>query len=212
MEQQEIVVYKGQITKLENQAIEVTIASPEDNAKATELKGALKEKAKTLKARKEEITKPLNAALTSARALFAPLEDQIEAADTIIGRKLRAYKQKVEAEARAEAEKIAAKVEAERRKIEEQLAARKITESKAEQKLDQSLQKAEQKLESIPTIQKTTHTAYGQVQFRKIKKVRIVDAAALPREYLIPDEVLIRRDALAGKEIPGVEVYIEESV
>jgi hypothetical protein len=61
-------------------------------------------------------------------------------------------------------------------------------------------------------VENTTRGNIGEVQVRKIRKVRIVDAALLPREYLIPNEVVIRRDALGGKQIPGVEIYDEEVI
>lgn len=212
MEEKELTVLKGQVTKLENLANEITIATPEENAAATELKAKLKEIGKTLKDRKEEITGPLNAALKSARALFAPLEERYETAETIVGKKLIAYKQKVEAEARAEEAKIAAKLEAERAKLEAEVEAGKITAEKAEAKLDVKLQKAEEKLESVEKVDKTVQTAHGQVQFRKIKKVRITNEELIPRYYLVVDTVKVRRDVLAGMDVPGAEIYEEETV
>lgn len=190
MEDKELTVLKGQVTKLENLAVEITIATPEENVVATELKAKLKEIGKTLKDRKEEITKPLNEALKSARALFTPLEERYETAETIVGKKLIAYKQKIEAEARAEEAKIAARVEKGTLRIET----------------------AERKLESIEKVEKTIQTNHGQVQFRKIKKVRIINETLIPRNYLVVDMVAVRRDALAGINIPGAEVYEEETV
>lgn len=212
MEEKELTVLKGQVTKLENLATEITIATPEENAAATELKARLKEIGKTLKDRKEEITGPLNTALKSARALFAPLEERYETAEAIVGRKLIAYKQKVEAEARAEEAKIAAKLEAERAKLEAEVAAGKITAEKAEEKFDVKVEKASEKIENVAKIEKTTQTSHGQVQFRKLKKVRIVDETLIPRNYLVVDMVAVRRDVLAGMQVAGAEMYEEETV
>ena len=102
IETKELAVLKGQVSKLETQANAVTITTSEENEVATNLKAKLKEIGNTIKARKEEITKPLNVALKSARELFAPLEAQFESAENIVGRKLLVYKQKVEADVRAE--------------------------------------------------------------------------------------------------------------
>lgn len=190
IDQKEIVVLKGQVTKLDNQANELTITTPEQNAAAIELKAKLKDTAKQIKERKEAITKPLNDALKSARELFAPLEKQFEEADTIVGRKLLAYKQKVDAEARAKEEKIAERVEKGTLKIET----------------------AEKKIEQIQRTEKTVQTDHGKVQFRKIKKVRIIKAEEVPDQYWVLDQVAIRKDALMGVVIPGVEVYEEETV
>lgn len=190
IENKELTILKTQISKLETQANAVTIATPEENAAATNLKAKLKEMGNTIKKRKEEITKPLNTALRSARELFAPLEKQFESAENIVGRKLLAYKQKVEAETRAAEEKIAKRVEKGTMKIET----------------------AEKKIGQLPTVQKTVQTDHGKVQFRKIKKVRLTNRELIPDQYLIVDMVAVRRDALAGKVIPGVEVYEEEIV
>lgn len=181
---------KAQVSKLENKANEITITTAEENATATELKAKLNETKKQIKDRKEEITKPLNAALSSARALFAPIEDSFEKAESILARKLIAYKQKVEAETRAAEDKLAARVE----------------------KGTMKLETAERKIDALPTVQKTVQTDHGRVQFRKIKKVRITNPDLVPDQYWVLNEVLIRKDALAGTPIAGVEVYEEEIV
>lgn len=187
-----MTVYKSQISKLENQANELTITTPEENVLATELKAKLKEIGKRIKDRKEEITKPLNEALKSARQLFAPLEEQFENAETIVGRKLLAYKQKVDAEIRAKEDEIA----------------RKAAEGKIK------LETAEKKMEKLDEkrIEKTVQTSHGQVQFRKIKKVRIINKDLIPDKYWVLDEVLIRKDVLAGIPVSGAEMYEEETV
>src|SRR5258708_4199763 len=92
----ELVAVKAQVSRLENQANEIIITTPEENMAAMNLKAKLKEAAKTLTTRKEAITKPLNIALKSARELFAPLEKQLDIADSIIGKKLIVYKQVVD--------------------------------------------------------------------------------------------------------------------
>ena len=181
---------KAQVSKLENKANEITITTAEENATATELKAKLNETKKQIKDRKEEITKPLNAALSSARALFAPIEDSFEKAESILARKLIAYKQKVEAETRAAEDKLAARVE----------------------KGTMKLETAERKIDALPTVQKTVQTDHGRVQFRKIKKVRITNPDLVPDQYWVLNEVLIRKDALAGTPIADVEVYEEEIV
>lgn len=193
IDQKEMTVYKSQISKLENQANELTIANADENAIATELKAKLKEIGKRIKDRKEEITKPLNEALKSARQLFAPLEEQFENAETIVGRKLLAYKQKVDAEIRAKEEKIAHDLEAGKIKNIET----------AERKMDVLAEKK---------IEKTTQTSHGTVQFRKIKKMRIINRDLIPEKYWVIDEILLRREVLAGMQVEGAEMYEEETV
>lgn len=190
IETKELAPLKGQISKLEKNANEIQITTSEEYGSAIALKAKLKEIGKEITAKKESITKPLNEALKSARALFAPLEEQYKTAENLVGRKLIDYKQKVEAENREKEAKIAARVE----------------------KGTMKEETAEKKLEEIKTPEKTIATDHGKVQFRKIKKVRITDENLIPRKYFVPDNVLIQKDALAGIEIPGVIVVEEEIV
>lgn len=212
IENKELITLKSQVSKLENQANAVTITTPEENALAIDLKAKLKDIGQTIKARKEEITKPLNVALKSARELFAPIEEQYETAENIVGRKLIGYKQKVEAEARMKEKAIADKLEAERIRLAKEVEAGKITEAQAEKKLDTKLEKAEEKMGNLEKVEKTTQTKHGQVQFRKIRKVRITDLNLIPDQYWIIDEVKLRKDVLAGVVIPGAIIFEEEIV
>lgn len=192
IEQKEITVFKSQVSKLENKANELTITNADENAIATELKAQLKDIGKTIKTRKEQITKPLNEALKSARELFAPIESHFENAETIVGNKLLAYKKKVDAEIRAKEEKIARDAESGKIKIET----------------------AEKKMEKLndKKIETHTDTSHGRVQFRKVKRVRVVNKFLIPDQYWILDDVSIRRDVLAGVVVPGAEMYEEETV
>lgn len=190
IETKELAVLKTQVSKLENQATAVTIESAEDYSAAVDIVSKLKEAGSNIKVKKESITKPLNEALKNARNLFAPIEEQFERAEGIVKQKLLTYKRKVDAEAAAKEAAIAQKVEDGKMKLET----------------------GERKLDEIERVETTTRGKVGEVQVRKIKKVRIADETALPRQYLIPDQVAIRRDALSGITIPGVEVYEEETI
>ena len=191
IETQEIEVYKSQVSQLEQQANKLSIASPEENAIAIQLKATLDKTWKEIKLKKETITKPLNEALKNARALFAPLEEVFENADEIVGRKLLDYKRKVDEDARKAEAKIAADLESGKIK---------------------KIETAERRIENLEQVQKTTHTQAGDVQFRKIKKVRITSLDLLPDAYWIVDEVKLRKDVLAGIVVPGAEMFEVETV
>jgi len=190
IESKELVTLKSQVSKLDNQANEITITTPEENASAIELKAKLKDIGKQIKERKEAITKPMNEALRSARALFAPLEEKFENAENLVGRKLLDYKRKMDEQARIEEEKIAARFE----------------------KGNIKAETAERKIEEIQRTEKTVVTDHGKVQFRKIQKVRVVDEKLIPDSYWVIDQVLLRKDVLAGIVVPGAEKYEEEIV
>jgi len=200
----EVTVLKAQMSKLETKANSITITNAEEQTDAIDLVSKLKETGSKIKESKESITKPLNEALKNARNLFAPLEEQFKNAETIIKAKLLAYAQKVNAEAQAKEQKIADRVE------------------KGTLKLDT----AEKKLDQIERVDNTTHGNVGSVSIKKIKKVRygnLVDLSSklgdgakenlidlIKDGYLIWDETKVRKDALGGKTIYGIEIYEEE--
>jgi len=187
---QELTLIKTRVSKLENQAVSVLIESQDDYVNAVDIVSKLKETGSEIKNRKESITKPLNESLRNIRELFKPIEDQFANAERIIKEKILGYKRKKDEEARAEEAKIAARM------------------AKGTIKLET----AERKMVEIERVENTTRGAVGEVQIKNVRKVRISDESAVPRKYLVPDMVLIRRDALTGIDIPGVEVYNEESV
>jgi hypothetical protein len=138
--------------------------------------------------KKNSILKPLNEAVKNIRNLFAPVEKNLENAEFLIKKEIEKYQLEKEAKAEKEKQKIAEKVES-----------GKI-----------SFEKAIEKIEKIEEVPKNIQSENGRIDFRMVKRVVIENPELLPREYLIPDEVKIRRDALSGKEIPGVRVYEEK--
>lgn len=189
-EEKEIIVLKGQISKLENLATELSITTPEENGIAIELKAKLKDIGKQIKDRKEAITKPLNVALKSARELFAPIEAKYDFAENLVGRKLLDYKRKVDEEARIKEAKIAESFE----------------------KGNIKAETAERKIDQIQRVEKTVQTDHGKVQFRTIQKVRVIDEKLIPDSYWEINQTLLRKDVLAGVVVPGAEKYEEEIV
>lgn len=190
IETKELAPLKAQISKLENQATAIVIGSQEEYGTAIDIVSKLKDTGSIIKEKKESITKPLNEALRNARDLFRPVEIQFENAERIIKEKLLAYKRKVDEEARAKEAKIAAQAE----------------------KGTIKLETAERKIGEIERVENTTRGKVGEVQVRKVKKVRITNESLIPRKYLVPDMVAIRRDALGGVPITGVEVYEEDLI
>jgi len=181
---------KARATKMQAVVDALVIKDQIGLNEATKIRSGIKDVAKQIDAKKKEITAPLNTALKNVRALFAPVETACEEASRAVDRKVIVYSQEVEKTRQEEETRLAARVEKGTLKVET----------------------AAKKMEALPEAQRHVETDRGSMTIRKIRKTRIVDLALLPREYLVPDEVLIRKDALAGKVIPGVEVYEEDSV
>jgi len=189
IETKELAVIKGQLSKAESKVNDIVIKSQEDYVQAIDVLGKMKELGKLIKNRKEAITKPMNEALKSARELFRPIEEQFESAQHTIEGKLLTYKRKVDDEARAKELDLAKKVEE-----------GKITVESAAKKMD--------KVERVDaTVQGNKGSTF---QVRKVKDFEVIDRDLVPDEYWQLDMVSVRRDALAGKEIPGVRVFEKE--
>lgn len=186
----ELQVVKSNTTKAANAADSLKIESEEDMAEATELLSKVNKVGDMIKARKEAITKPLNAALKSARDIFRPMEDAQSAAKRTISQKMIAYQTKVEEERKKKEAQVAARVEKGTMKIET----------------------AAKKMEALPEVKTNVQTKSGSVSFKTVRNVKVVDETKVPREYLQLDMVKIRKAALAGEKIAGVEVVEEKQL
>jgi len=185
----ELAPIQANVSKAEQAATQLSIKTDEDNNKASELLIKIKTVGKQIKDAKEKITKPANEILKNARAFFSPMEKQFDNAEFIVKGKMGEYKMAQDAKALKETQKIEAKVEAGK----------------------MSFEKAAEKIEAV-TPQKSVETKSGGVQYRTIKEVILEDESKLPREYLVPDMVKIRKVALAGVEIAGVKVVDKQVV
>lgn len=190
IENKEVSLVKQQATKALNAATELTIASADDMVKATDLLSKIKTVGKMIKERKEQITKPLNEALSSARDLFRPIEDDTSAAEKVIKGKMLTFQAAEEAKARKEEERIAARVE------------------KGTMRADT----AAEKMQNIVQAPTAVQGKVGAVKTMTIKKYRIVDETKIPREYLIPNMPAITEALKAGTVVPGAEMYEEKVI
>ena len=183
-EDKELKIVKQNTDKAMSAAQALTIEKDEDMTGATELLTKINLAGDMIKKRKEEITKPLNEALKSARDLFRPLEDAQQNAKNIVAEKMIAYRRAVEENRRKEEAKLAARVE----------------------KGTMKMETAQRKMEELPQEQKSVKTDAGAVSFKETPVPVIFDEAQIPRQYLVPDMVKINKAVRAGIEIPGIKV------
>lgn len=187
---------KRQVTTAVNRANDLTIDSPESLSAATDILKAVKDAGKVVKARKEEITKPLNDALKSARDLFRGIEADLTTGERIIKDKMLDYSNEVEAKRAAEAAKLEKRVE------------------KGTMRVDTAMRK----MDDLETVDSSVKGAKGSVQFREVRTVKIVDPTKIPLKYLMDEKVLaalttaVRQDVLNGTRVDGVEVVTERQV
>ena len=190
IENKEVSLVKQQATKALNAANELTIASQEDMVKATDILSKIKTVGKMIKERKEQITKPLNEALSSARDLFRPIEDDTSAAEKVIKTKMLTWQSAEDARAKKEEDRITARVE------------------KGTMRADT----AAEKLQNIAPAPTAVQGKVGAVKTMIIKKYRVTDETKLPREYLMPNMPAITEALKAGTVIPGAEMYEEKVI
>lgn len=199
VETKEVSVVKQQATKALGAAQLLTIKSSDDMKAATDMLSKMKTVAKMMKERKEAITKPLTEALNSARDLFKPIETDLADAERLVKSKMIAFQDAQEKAADEQRMKLAQRVEKGTMKPETAVA----------------------KMEAIQAPETHVQGNVGSVQTRKVKKVRFLEITKLEGPQIIKlalagylqwNEVAARRDALAGKEIPGAEVYEEKVI
>jgi len=145
---------------------------------------------KFIETEKEKLVGPAKAIIAEAKDKYDPFIKKCQNAEIVLKQKATKYMEEKEAK-RIEAEKkIVEKVENGRLKPEN----------------------AVKKIEALPETQKTIKSENGSgLRMAKRRTAVIVNPDLVPDEYWIIDEVKVRKDALAGKEIPGVEIK-EESV
>jgi hypothetical protein len=72
---------------------------------------------------------------------------------------------------------------------------------------------AAQKLEILGESGKGSEGEIGKSSIREVRKVRIIDEQAIPREYMSPNMTMITEAIIRqGLIISGVEVFIEKSI
>lgn len=187
---------KRQVTTAVNRANDLVIDSNDSLAAATDILKQVKDAGKIVKARKEEITKPLNDALKSARDLFRGIEADLTSGERIIKDKMLDYESEIETARAAEAAKLEARVE------------------KGTMRVDTAMRK----MDDLNTVDSQVKGAKGSVQFRIVRTIKIVDPTKIPLKYLMDEKVLaalataVRTDVLNGTKVEGVEIVEEKQV
>lgn len=156
------------------------VSSPDQIAFASELLVDVKGKLKHLEERLAEITKPLNAALKSARDLFRPAVDAYGEAEVILKQKIAAAHEAIAAENR-----------------------------RAMLAAQEAMQQGNVMGAALATAAIAERPQVEGVRTREAWTFRVVDARLVPREFLVVDEKKIRAHVAAhgdAQPIPGVSI------
>ncbi len=184
--------------KLFDEAATVTIRSETQLKGATEALAIVRSTQKNIKKQKDPIVKGINESLKLVRDLFRPAEEKLAAAESNLKTAMLKYQQRVEAKAVKQADAIEEKVDSG----------------------EMGLQEGMGKLSNIKQAPKSVQTESGGIQYRVVKKIRIVNVGELPPSYFMRESVVealrkeVANDVLRQhKEVPtGAELYEEKIV
>lgn len=193
----QIETEKQQVEKALQVVDALAITTKPEYEKAVEVGTRIKQVAKIITERKEQITKPLNESLKSVRALFKPLEDTLDKAEGELKTKMLAFRE-IERRAEEEARK---KAEEEIKKQQELLKKGEINSMEAGKKEIE----AKMEVEKLK-VEKTVKSDSGAKATEKfITEYVVVDKTKIPFVFLEPDMVKIKQAFKDGQPVPGVE-------
>lgn len=88
---QDVEIIKKEVNILEEIAKQLVINNDKDLEESSENLSKVKKVGKIIKERREEITKPMLASLSSVRQLFKPIEETCENVEKIVKEKIKIY-------------------------------------------------------------------------------------------------------------------------
>lgn len=181
----------------------LVVADDKGMGRATELLGWIASAKKGFEGKRKMLVKPLNDHVKTINTMFKEYTAPLEAADSTLRGKVLSYRQ--------EQERIRREEEARLRKLAEAEQARR------EKEAGETGTPPPPPM-PIPQVQvrrqaKTTRGDFGTVSAKKVWDFEIVDASAVPPEFLMVNEKAIRAAVKAGvRNIPGVNIFQKEEL
>jgi hypothetical protein len=204
-----------QLRSVADDARELVITDDASNAIALDLLSRVTKAGKRIDALKKRWLDPLNAQVKLIREDFTNMAAPAKEAEGILRQKTGTYRAEVAEAHRKEVEAA--------RKEEERL--RKLAEARQARAVERAEEKGEEPPQPAPFVPviappeplaKSVETDGGaKVTYRKVTHCEITDAAAVPREWCVPDEKRIGAAARSGVLTPdnciaGVRVWVTE--
>lgn len=201
---QEVLDIRSEALTVADHARALIVCDEESNGQALDMLAQCRKAGKRIDGLAKRWLDPLSDQIKLIRADFALMAAPAKEADQILGRKTGEYRMHVQEAARKEQQRL--RLLAEKR----QAAAAAKAEARGVE--------PPPVMPIIPTIAppaKSVATESGTVTYRKQVHCEIVDAAAVPREWCLPDEKRIGAAARAGVFTPdnapaGVRVWVTE--
>jgi thymidine kinase len=178
----------------------LSIKNQLDFDNANSILKAVKGKIKTLEESRKTITSPLMLAKKRVDDLYKIPMSMLEKAEGFIKQGMIVFSEKVEADRRKQEEKLRKEME---------LKAQKAEAKGNSEKAEEIRQQAE-----LTTVASTIEKPKG-LQCRDLWKYKIVDEAAIERQYLTPNHDMLSKMAVATKGsivVKGVQFYSEKII
>ena len=189
MKKQEEALTK-EITPVIKQATALTITTPEQMVEATELLSLANKKLDMIEEEEDKVLEPLKEAMKAEKARWSPMKTMLKGAIDSLRSTMSTYQtamMKKEAEEKA---RIAERV------------------AKGTLKVETGIKKLDAVVAPVATI----NTLAGTAGFRTIQQLKITDEKAIPREYLMVDEVKLKAALKAGIRVAGAVLEEVQSV
>lgn len=196
-----IVAIKKDQTSLFNQVQTLSVTNEEEMTAASEVLSQVHARVKRIEAKRIEYVKPLNDQVSKINADFKAAAKPYVEMESTIKQKIGNYVDEQRRLAAIEQRRL----DDERRKEAQRLAAQEdISQRKAMAQIEKPVVEA-------PVTAVKTETA--KVVTKLVAKFEITDPSAVPEEYKMVDERLVRKAVLAGaRKIAGVKIWEESQV
>ena len=192
-----IQAFSGKLAAMRAEAIALVVNSTESAKQATEMIGQVKRLAKAIDERRKEIISEADSFVRFTNGQVKPLADELKEDEAILKRKLSDHAMRVELQRR----------EIERKQREALVELQKQVDAEAKAK---GVETVVLPPVAVPTKKEPVRSDSAVSSAVPVWKHEVTDAAAVPRQYLIVDELAIRAAMKAGiRDIPGVRIFEE---
>lgn len=187
----QLVLVKQKTTSMESMLEKFQVNDDKQLAIVSDKIKHVKDLQKFIEQEKDKLVKPAKAIIAEAKEKYDPFIKKCQNAEVTLKQRAAKYMDDKEEKERIKKEKLAKRVE------------------KGTMKPETAIEK----IGEMPETKKTVKTEKGSaLKMTKRRVPVIVNPGLVPKEYWMIDEVRVRRDALAGKEIPGVEIQLKSNL
>jgi TolA-binding protein len=170
------------------QAEEFTITTSNDLTAGSDILSQLNKMKDSIEAEKVKVTRPLLDALNAERARWKPQELKLDTLITKIRKMITDY----------QTEQVRLQ------RIEQEAIAKKLADGKIKPET------AIKKMEAVAEPEHKIETVNGSISFKTVTRFEIEDHKAIPVEFLLLNEVLVREALKNGKKLVGIRYWEEQ--